>query len=160
MTEITRRRAVTASALAGVAGLAGATRASASPAAPGDSAVTTERYEETPSVPGIPRISWAVAHGGIVYISGITANRGGADVADQTRQVVARIDQLLAKAGTDKSKLLTSTVWLTDMANFAAHNDAWNEWVDHANAPTRACLLSPQLWRPGLLVEIMVTAAK
>ena len=120
-----------------------------------------ERYEPTPSIPGVPLISFAVAHGGIAYLSGITANPEKlGDVKDQTRQITARIDALLAKAGTDKSKLLTAQVWLTDMRHFADHNDAWNEWVDPKNPPARACLLSPQLWRPGMLVEVMVTAAK
>jgi len=120
-----------------------------------------ERFEPTPAIPGVPLISFAVAHGGIAYLSGITANPEKlGDIKDQTRQITARIDALLAKAGTDKSKLLSAQVWLTDMRHFAEHNDAWNEWVDPKNPPARACLLSPQLWRPGLLVEIMVTAAK
>ncbi len=123
--------------------------------------MSIERYELTPSIPGIPRISWAVVHGGIAYISGVTANPGKlGDVKDQTRQITARIDALLEKAGTDKSKLLTAQVWLTDMRLFADHNEAWNEWVDSKNPPARACLVSPQLWQPGMLVEIMVTAAK
>ena len=120
-----------------------------------------ERYETTPSTPGVPLISFAVAHGGIAYLSGITANPEKlGDIKNQTRQITARIDALLAKAGTDKSKLLSAQVWLTDMRHFADHNDAWNEWVDPKNAPARACLLSPQLWRPGMLVEIMVMAAR
>jgi enamine deaminase RidA (YjgF/YER057c/UK114 family) len=139
-----------------------------------------QRFEPTPVHPGLPRINHVVVHGDIVYLSGITllqalplaalaalAQPGGAaaaaasfgDVADQTRRICARIDQLLATASTSKAKLLTSQVWLTDMKNFAAHNDAWNEWVDPDHAPVRACLVSPQLVLPGLLVEIMVTAA-
>ena len=58
------------------------------------------------------------------------------------------------------SHIPVAQVWLTDMSLFGAHNDAWNEWVDSKNTPVRACLHSPQLWRPGMLVEIMVTAAK
>lgn len=120
-----------------------------------------ERFELTPELPGIPRISYVTTHGSIVYVAGITANpRRLGDVKDQTRDVLARIDSLLAEARTDKSKLLTAQVWLTDMKLFGDHNDAWNEWVDPRNAPVRACLLSPQLWRPGMLVEIMVTAAR
>ncbi|WP_084183149.1 RidA family protein [Nevskia soli] len=120
-----------------------------------------ERYEPTPAISGVPLISFAVVHGGIAYISGITANPEKlGDIKDQTRQITARIDTLLAKAGTDKSKLLAAQIWLTDMRHFAEHNDAWNEWVDPKNSPARVCLLSPQLWRPGMPVEIMVTAAK
>lgn len=118
-----------------------------------------QRFEFTPTIAGIPLISWAVAHGDLVQISGITGSPDG-DVAQQTRQILARMDQLLAKAGTDKSKLISATVWLTDMSLFAAHNNAWNEWVDPKNPPARACLHSPKLWRPGLLVEIMASAAR
>jgi enamine deaminase RidA (YjgF/YER057c/UK114 family) len=126
-----------------------------------DTPAPIERFEATPARPGIPRISYATSHGDVVYLAGITAapQRLG-DVKEQTRDVLARIDDLLAAAGTDKSRLLTAQVWLTDMKLFADHNDAWNEWVDPRNAPVRACLLSPQLWRPGMLVEIMVTAAR
>jgi len=108
-----------------------------------------------------PIISLAAAHERIVYLCGVTADlaRRG-DIKDQTEQVLQRIDRLLSMAGTDKSKLLSAQVWLTDMANFADHNVAWNAWVDPKNPPVRACLHSPQLWYPGLLVEIMVTAAK
>jgi len=109
---------------------------------------------------GLPVISLASVHGGLVYVCGVTAdpNKLG-DVKDQTRQVLALIDRLLARAGTNKSKLISTQVWLTDMGLFAAHNEAWNSWVDTNNPPVRACLHSPALWHPGLLVEIMATAA-
>jgi enamine deaminase RidA (YjgF/YER057c/UK114 family) len=99
-----------------------------------------------------------------VYVSGMTADpllpldKLG-DVQEQTRQALARIDALLAQAGTRKSNLLTAQVYLPEMNNFFSHNEAWNEWVDPNGLPSRACLLSPQLAAPGLLVEIMVTAA-
>ena len=121
-----------------------------------------ERIGKTNRAPGIPVISFAAVHGSVVYLCGITANPAGplGDVKQQTREVLGQIDRLLRSAGTDKSKLLTATVWLTDMDDFANHNDAWNEWVDLEHPPVRACLQSPRLWRPGLRVEIMVTAAK
>jgi enamine deaminase RidA (YjgF/YER057c/UK114 family) len=159
MAKMTRRDAIGVSA--GAAGVVGFAEA----AEPNGNRLTgatdrgIQRYEPSPSSPGIPLISFAVAHRDIVYLSGITATKLGGDIKDQTRQVLARIDALLAKAGTDKSKLLTAQVWLTDMSLFAAHNDAWNEWVDPKNPPARACLLSPQLWHSGLLVEVMATAA-
>lgn len=62
--------------------------------------------------------------------------------------------------GDRQVEAMSAQTWLTDMAHFADHNAAWNEWVDPKNPPVRACLLSPRLWYPGLLVEIMVTAAK
>ena len=108
----------------------------------------------------LPIISLMTSHDDIVYLCGITADPGSGDVKEQTRQVLERIDRLLGRAGTSKSRLISATVWLTDMAHFADHNAAWNAWVDAKNPPVRACLHSPQLWHPGLLVEIMVTAAK
>jgi len=158
--NITRRNVIELSAVAaGSFGLADAADRRSEPNT-GATTVGIERYEPTPSLPGIPLISYAVVHRDIAYLSGITADPANlGDVKDQTRHILARIDALLAKAGTSKSKLLTAQVWLTDMNLFAAHNDAWNEWVDPKNRPVRACLLSPQLWRPGMLVEIMATAA-
>lgn len=109
---------------------------------------------------GTPIISFATVHAGIAYVSGTTADpKKFPNVKDQTIQILNRIDVLLGRAGTDKSKLLTALVWLTDMKLFEDHNEAWNAWVDPENPPVRACLHSEQLWRPGMLVEIMVTAA-
>jgi len=117
----------------------------------------------------LPIFSLAAVHGTTVYLCGITAdpdrkvNAGASrelgDAAEQTREVLASVDRLLARAGTDKSRLLSVTVWLTDMADFAAMNAVWNDWVDRESPPVRACVHSPQLWRPGLRVEIMLTAA-
>jgi enamine deaminase RidA (YjgF/YER057c/UK114 family) len=112
----------------------------------------------TDPVGGLPVISKVVKHGGLVYLCGITPDSDG-DIRDQTRQVLARIDRLLASAGTDKSRLLTAQVWLTHMTDFAAMNEVWNAWVDPAHPPVRACV-EAALFRPGLLVEIMVTAAE
>jgi enamine deaminase RidA (YjgF/YER057c/UK114 family) len=105
-----------------------------------------------------PIISSAVVYGEIVYLCGVTADPIG-DITVQTRQVLQRIDDLLARAGTNKSKLLTAQVWLADMRYFRQHNLAWNEWVDPQNPPVRACVQA-ELFAPGLLVEIMATAAK
>jgi enamine deaminase RidA (YjgF/YER057c/UK114 family) len=119
-----------------------------------------QRIGITQPTGGTPIISFATIHAGLVHTCGVSAdpNKPG-DVKNQTRQVLERIDLLLAGAGTNKSRLLAAQVWLTDMSLFAAHNEAWNEWVDPKNPPARACLQSPSLWRPGLLVEIMATAA-
>jgi enamine deaminase RidA (YjgF/YER057c/UK114 family) len=105
-----------------------------------------------------PIISTSVIRGDTVYLSGVIAGPIG-DVRAQTAQVLQRIDRLLAAAGTDKSRLLTAQVWLADMATFVEHNEVWNEWVDAANPPARACV-EARLTHPGLLVEIMVTAAR
>jgi enamine deaminase RidA (YjgF/YER057c/UK114 family) len=105
-----------------------------------------------------PIISRAVVHDGLVHLCGVTPDPVG-DITVQTRQTLERIDKLLAVAGTDKSKLLSAQVWLSNMRLFRAHNLAWNEWVDADNPPVRACVQA-ELFDPGLLVEIMVTAAR
>jgi len=120
--------------------------------------MSIERRGVTKAESGLPIISVSSVHGGIVYLCGVTSEPAS-DVRAQTRQVLERIDRLLAQAGTDKSKLLTAQVWLTDMRHFEAHNAVWNEWVDPNNPPVRACVQAV-LFRPELLVEIMVTAAR
>lgn len=112
---------------------------------------------KNPVVAGRPIISKVIEHGGIVYVCGMLPDPVG-DIAVQTRQVLERIDDALRLAGTDKSKLLTAQVWLSDMRLFEAHNAVWNEWVDPDNAPVRACVRADLVRM--CLVEIMVTAAK
>ena|SRR5579872_6252710 len=107
---------------------------------------------------GLPRIAGAVIRGSDIYLSGITGDPRG-DVREQTSTALKRIDALLARAGSDKSHILSAQVWLADMADFAAHNQAWNEWVDHASPPARACVQAT-LWRPEFRVEIMLTACR
>jgi enamine deaminase RidA (YjgF/YER057c/UK114 family) len=116
------------------------------------------RYGITDRTNGLPIISRAVVHGDMVYLCGVTPDPAG-EITSQTKQVPDRIDHLLHQAGTDKSKLLTAQVWLSDMRLFKAYNAAWNAWVDPKNPPVRACVQT-DLWRPGMLVEIMVTAAR
>src|SRR5262249_47596463 len=77
----------------------------------------------------------------------------------QTKRALERIDQLLQRAGTDKSRALTAQVWLSDIRLFRQHNLAWNAWVDPQNPPVRACVQA-ELTAPGLLVEIMLTGAR
>lgn len=117
-----------------------------------------ERHQLVDGTNFMPIISRVVANGDRVYVCGIIGDPVG-DVTVQTRQALGRIDQLLAQPGTDKSKLLTAQVWLSDMALFRTHNPAWNEWVDPANPPARACV-EAEPTAPGLLVEILVTAAR
>jgi enamine deaminase RidA (YjgF/YER057c/UK114 family) len=96
--------------------------------------------------------------GSMVYVRAAPETMGDA-VAAQTREVLRSIDRLLQDAGSDKSKLLTAQVWLADMKDLEAHDAVWNEWVDPAHPPLRACVPA-LLWRPEMRVEIMVTAAK
>ncbi|HXR57889.1 MAG TPA: RidA family protein [Burkholderiales bacterium] len=106
-----------------------------------------------------PILSLAVEHGQTVYLAGIVAKDLKQDVKGQTREVLAEIDRLLAKCGSSKSKVLTATIWVTDIRNRAPMNEVYNEWVDKKNLPARACV-EAALADPNALVEIMVVAAK
>ena len=116
-----------------------------------------QRFDITTG-PG-PRMSRCVVNGDMVYLCGLTSSDMKLDVKGQTQNILDKIDEYLAKAGTDKSKLLTAQLWITDMANFGAMNEVWNAWVDPENPPARACVKA-DLARPEILVEIMVTATK
>ncbi len=103
------------------------------------------------------RMSGAVVHGNTVYLAGQVGNPGE-DVTAQTRTVLSEVDRLLAAAGTDKSKILQATIWLSDMKDFGAMNAVWDAWVDPDNKPARATGES-KLAAPEYLVEIIVIAA-
>ncbi|MFK8082371.1 MAG: RidA family protein [Granulosicoccus sp.] len=103
------------------------------------------------------RMSQAVVHGNTVYLAGQVAK--GETVTAQTQGILAQIDELLAKAGTDRSRLLSATIWLCSMDDFAEMNAIWDTWIDNNNPPARACVESPRLATPDFIVEIMVTAA-
>jgi len=116
--------------------------------------MTIERHEVA------ARMSKAVVHGNTVYLAGIVAEAPkGKNIAEQTKSVLAQIDGLLAKAGSDKSKLLSANIWIADMANFAAMNAVWDAWVVPGNTPARATV-EAKLAAPDYQVEIMVVAAK
>jgi enamine deaminase RidA (YjgF/YER057c/UK114 family) len=105
-------------------------------------------------------MSKAVVHGNTVYLAGIVADAAkGKSVTEQTKDILAQIDGLLAKAGTDKSKLLTANIWITDMATFAEMNAVWDTWVSAGNTPARATV-EAKLAAPDYKVEIMVVAAR
>ncbi len=104
-------------------------------------------------------LSKTVEHNGTVYVAGTTAEDRSVGMKQQTEQVLKRIYGLLAKSGTDKSKLLSATVYISDMKQKAAMNEAWLAWIDLKNPPTRACV-AVELGTPETLVEIVVTAAK
>jgi enamine deaminase RidA (YjgF/YER057c/UK114 family) len=108
-------------------------------------------------LPGsVPTRCRAVIHGGIVSTVATSPDKTSA-IYEQTRQALARIDASLVEAGTDKRRILTATVYITDMANKAEMDRAWGEWVDPANPPMRACVGAALEGRD--LVEIVVTAA-
>jgi enamine deaminase RidA (YjgF/YER057c/UK114 family) len=106
------------------------------------------------------RLSRVVVHGDTVYLAGLTADKtSGQSVAAQTQEILSAIDGLLAKAGTDKSKLLQATVWLQDIRTVDEMNKIWDAWVPAGCAPARACI-EARLQSPAKMVEIRVTAAR
>ena len=107
-----------------------------------------------------PRMSQVVIHNDTVYLAGVVANKtAGESVTKQTQEVLSIIDGHLAKAGSDKSKLLTATIYLTDMKTFPDMNAVWDGWVSAGNTPARATV-EAKLAAPKYHVEIMVTAAR
>lgn len=107
-----------------------------------------------------PRMSQAVVHGNTVYLAGQVANKtAGASVEDQTREILATIDALLKEAGSDKTKILSATIYLVDMATFGEMNKAWDGWVAPGAAPARATV-EARLAAAPYKVEIAVIAAK
>jgi enamine deaminase RidA (YjgF/YER057c/UK114 family) len=106
------------------------------------------------------RMSQIVIAGDSVYLAGqVPSDPVGKGCTEQSWQVLHAIDAMLAEAGTDKSRILTATVYLTDMANFDAFNIAWDEWVAAGSAPARACV-EARLARAEWLVEISVIAGR
>jgi enamine deaminase RidA (YjgF/YER057c/UK114 family) len=111
-------------------------------------------------IDGNPRMSKGVVHGDTVYLSGLIADKTlGQGVAEQTREILSLIDGFLAKAGSDKSKLLTATIWLSDIRTVEEMNKVWDGWVTPGHTPARACI-EALLQGPEKKVEIQVTAAR
>ena len=105
-----------------------------------------------------PRMSKAVVHNGIVYLSGLI-DTTGSDVTAQSKNILKEVDELLEKAGTSKTNILSASIWLNDIdKDFKAMNEVWVEWLDPEHKPVRATVQSPMAL-PQLLVEIQVTAA-
>ena len=104
------------------------------------------------------RLSEMAVHNGVCYLAGQVAADGSQDITGQTRQVLAAIDALLERAGTDKGKLLMCQIFIKDLADFPALNAVWEAWVPHGHAPPRATVQA-QLAKPEWRVEIVVTAA-
>lgn len=104
------------------------------------------------------RLSRIVIHGDTVYVAGVTSTAAGG-IAAQTRDVLDKIDGYLARANTDKSRLLSVQIWLKDIErDFAGMNEVWAQWAPPRAMPTRATC-EARLAAPELLVEIIVTAA-
>jgi enamine deaminase RidA (YjgF/YER057c/UK114 family) len=104
------------------------------------------------------RLSEMAVHNGVCYLAGQVAADASQDIAGQTRQVLAAVDALLARAGTDKSRILMCQIFIADMADFPAMNAVWDAWVSPGHAPPRATVQAA-LAKPEWRVEIVVTAA-
>lgn len=104
------------------------------------------------------RMSQAVRHGSLVFLAGQVAADTAQDVSGQTRQILAEIERLLALAGSDKTKILSATIYLTDIATFADMNSVWDAWVPAGHLPARATV-EAKLASPAYKVEIQVVAA-
>ena len=105
-----------------------------------------------------PRMSEMAVHNGTVYLAGQVAEDGSQDITGQTQQVLGAIDKLLARAGSDKSKILRAQIFIKDVAEFAAMNAVWEAWVVPGHTPPRATVQA-HLARPEWKIEIVVTAA-
>ena len=105
-----------------------------------------------------PRMSEMAVYNGVAYLAGQIAEDGSQDIAGQTRQVLAAIDALLARAGSDKGRILRAQVFLADLDDFAAMNAVWEAWVAPGHTPPRATVQAP-LAKPEWKIEIVVTAA-
>ncbi|MBQ0929821.1 RidA family protein [Ideonella sp. 4Y16] len=105
-----------------------------------------------------PRMSEMAVHNGTVYLAGQVAADGSQDIQGQTRQVLDAIDALLARAGSDKTKILRAQIFLADLADFAAMNSVWEAWVVAGHTPPRATVQAA-LAKPEWKIEIVVTAA-
>jgi len=106
-----------------------------------------------------PRMSKAAIHGDVIYTAGQVADKAkGGSVEDQTHEILALIDEILAEAGSEKANILSATIYLADISTFAEMNKVWDVWVDKANPPARATV-EAKLVTPDYKVEIAVIAA-
>ncbi|MBB4264347.1 RidA family protein [Bradyrhizobium sp. CIR3A] len=111
-----------------------------------------ERFETN------PRMSRVVCHNSLVYLCGQTAASGVGDVTQQTEEALARVDALLARAGTDKTRILSALIHLRSMSDFTSMNTVWEAWMPTGSAPARTTV-EATLAAPELLIEITIVAA-
>ena len=104
-----------------------------------------------------PRMSEAVIYNGVVYLAGQVA-LPGQSVTEQAKGALAEVDRILAEVGSDKTRILSTQIWLADMADFAAMNAVWDAWVPQGHTPARATG-EAKLATPDYKVEFIVTAA-
>jgi enamine deaminase RidA (YjgF/YER057c/UK114 family) len=105
------------------------------------------------------RMSKIVIHNDTVYLGGQVADNGDAAIGPQTENMLAKVDALLDQAGSNREQILSATVYVRDMKDFAGMNAVWDRWVPKGHAPARACV-EARLARPDLLVEVSIIAAR
>jgi len=115
--------------------------------------MTIQRIDST------PRMSRIVEHNNTIYLCGQTAKDANTDIKEQTITTLEKVEELLEKAGSDKKHILSVTIYVRDMKDFAAMNEVWDAWVVDGCQPARACV-EARMARPELLVEMSVIAAK
>lgn len=104
------------------------------------------------------RMSKAVIHGNTVYFCGQVAKDRTAGIKDQTKTTLEKIEELLSSVGSDKTKILSATIYLKDIGLFKEMNEVWDAWIEEGFAPARTCV-EAKMASPELLIEITVTAA-
>lgn len=104
------------------------------------------------------RMSRIVIHNDTVYLCGQVGKDANQGITEQTATMLEKVDELLLQAGSDREHMLSATVYVRDMKDFAAMNEVWDAWVPEGHAPARACV-EARMARPELLVEISVVAA-
>ena len=105
------------------------------------------------------RMSKIVIHQDTVYLCGQVADNGEAPIGPQTENMLAKVERLLEQAGSGKEHMLSATIYLRDMKDFAGMNAVWDQWVPQGHAPVRACV-EARMARPDLLVEVSIVAAR
>ncbi len=106
----------------------------------------------------VKRMSRIVIHNGVANFCGQVGADANTDIREQTRTTLEKIDALLEQAGSDREHILTTTIYLRDIKDFAAMNEVWDAWIPEGHAPARACV-EARIARPELLVEMIVSAA-
>lgn len=105
------------------------------------------------------RMSRIVKHNGVIYLCGQVCADATKGIKEQTQTMLDKVDMLLEQAGSDREHMLSATVYVRDMKDFAAMNEVWDAWVPEGYAPARACV-EARMARPELLVEVSVIAAE
>lgn len=107
---------------------------------------------------GSSRFAAIAIHGNTVHLAGQVSQIEEGDIAEQSRDVFAKVDALLAQAGTTRDKLISVQIWLADMADYAAMNAEWDAWVAGTTPPTRVCV-EARMAKPHYKIEVLAIAA-